>query len=325
MTMRMRLALASLALLATPVAAEPFLTFPVDCELTETCFLQQLVDMDQGPGAQDMTCGAASYDGHNGTDIRTPQVVDLARTSRVVAALGGTVRDVRNDSADRLVETDADRAAIAGEECGNGVIIDHADGWQTQYCHLAKDSVIVEPGQQVAAGQMLGAIGLSGLTQFPHLEFIVRRDGDVIDPFSGRAAGSGCGVAGIATLWDNIWIGVAAAVTTQFIGAGFSAGGIDHDSLMHGDPLPLFAGADAIVGWGWALNVRAGDVFAFSLSGPDGFSYQHTSGPVPRNQAAYSAFAGQRLAVLPGTYTGEIQLLRDGDEVDREQFVVDVE
>ncbi|MFK7791887.1 MAG: M23 family metallopeptidase [Devosiaceae bacterium] len=310
------------------VLAEPLLKFPVDCELNETCFLQQLVDMDPGPGAADAVCGLASYDGHTGTDIRTPQMVDLATAGRVVAALEGTVRGVRNDSADRLIETDADRAAIAGEECGNGVVIDHADGWQTQYCHLAQGSVVVEAGQAIDTGQTLGAVGLSGLTQFPHLEFIVRRNGEVIDPFSGRAAGSGC-ASDLATqfspLWDDMWMGVAAAVTTQFIGAGLSAARIDHDSLMHGDPLPLYAGADAVVGWGWAINVQAGDVFEMQITGPNGFAYQHTSEPVPRNQAAYSAFAGERVDVVAGTYTGTVRLLRDGEEVVEKQFVVGVE
>lgn len=317
-------ALAALAVLASPVTAEPLLTFPVDCELGETCFLQQVVDMDPGPGAADAVCGIASYDGHNGTDIRTPQMVDLAQAGRVVAALPGTVRGVRNDSPDRLIETDTDRAAIDGEQCGNGVLIDHTDGWQTQYCHLARGSVVVKPGQQVEAGQTLGAIGLSGLTQFPHLEFIVRYEGQVIDPFSGRQARSGC-AGDMNPLWAEPDAALSIAQTTQFIGAGLSAGAIDHDSLMHGDPLPLYAGADAIVGWGWVINAQAGDVFEFSLAGPDGFAYQHISEPVPRNQAAYSAFAGERVSVVEGTYTGAIRLVRDGDEVDREQFVSVVE
>ena len=50
----------------------------------------------------------------------------------------------------------------AGKECGNRVGIDHGDGWATDYCHLATGSVSVKPGDNVAAGQPIGRVGLSG-------------------------------------------------------------------------------------------------------------------------------------------------------------------
>ena len=71
-----------------------------------------------------------------------------------------------------------------GRDCGNGVVIDHDDGWQTQYCHLRRGSVGVTRGQAVARGDRLGVVGMSGRTQFPHLHLSVRRDGAVIDPFA---------------------------------------------------------------------------------------------------------------------------------------------
>lgn len=47
-------------LLLAPASAGAFsLTFPVDCTLTETCFIQQYVDHDAGPQARDFTCGPA--------------------------------------------------------------------------------------------------------------------------------------------------------------------------------------------------------------------------------------------------------------------------
>ena len=66
----MRLALALLAAFALPAAAQegPALLFPVDCTLGETCFLQQFVDRDPGPGARAFDCGPQSYDGHTGTE-----------------------------------------------------------------------------------------------------------------------------------------------------------------------------------------------------------------------------------------------------------------
>jgi D-3-phosphoglycerate dehydrogenase len=51
------------------------------------------------------------------------------------------------------------RGEIAGRECGNGVVIAHEDGWETQYCHMRRGSVAVQPGERVARGQTLGLVG----------------------------------------------------------------------------------------------------------------------------------------------------------------------
>lgn len=41
----------------------------------------------------------------------------------------------------------------------------------------------VRKGQKVRDGTVLGEIGLSGRTKFPHIHFSVRKNGKVIDPF----------------------------------------------------------------------------------------------------------------------------------------------
>ena len=53
---------------------------------------------------------------------------------------------------------------ISGKECGNGVVLVHDDGYQTQYCHLKKGSVAVKKGARVSEGDLLGFIGMSGKT-----------------------------------------------------------------------------------------------------------------------------------------------------------------
>ena len=50
------------------------------------------------------------------------------------------------------------------------------------YCHLS--SVSVTDRQAVSAGQLLGAIGESGLATGPHLHFEVQVDGRAIDPLA---------------------------------------------------------------------------------------------------------------------------------------------
>lgn len=300
------------------------LQFPVDCVLGQTCFLQQMVDVDPGPDFQDPVCGLASYDGHTGTDIRTAQIVDLAFAGRVVAAADGVVQATRDGMADRLLDTDSDRAAVGNQGCGNGVLIDHAGGYQTQYCHLARQSIAVDAGQSISAGDYLGAIGLSGLTQFPHLEFIVRKDGEIVDPFTGGGLADGC-LSANRSLWADSGLVAAASTASQFIGAGFSVDLAEHSALMHGDPVPLYVGASSVVAWAWVINTAIGDLITLELSGPDGLSFRHTSDPLERRQASFSMSAGQRVEVAPGTYSGVVRLIRDGRTIDSQAFEQRVE
>src|SRR5512139_1973201 len=83
---------------------------PVHCAMGKDCFIQQYVDHDQGTGRRDYRCGSATYDGHDGTDIRVRSLAD-AGTVSVVAAASGVVKAVRDGVEDRLAVTDADRAA----------------------------------------------------------------------------------------------------------------------------------------------------------------------------------------------------------------------
>jgi murein DD-endopeptidase MepM/ murein hydrolase activator NlpD len=71
---------------------------------------------------------------------------------------------------------------IAGDEggYGNAVVLDHGDSLATLYGHMV--AVAVVPGQQVAAGDVIGYVGSTGLSTGPHLHFEVRLHGATIDP-----------------------------------------------------------------------------------------------------------------------------------------------
>jgi murein DD-endopeptidase MepM/ murein hydrolase activator NlpD len=58
--------------------------------------------------------------------------------------------------------------------CANLITIKHADGTVALYSHLSKSGVLVHPGEQVAAGQIIGKSGNTGNTGgHPHLHFSV--------------------------------------------------------------------------------------------------------------------------------------------------------
>jgi murein DD-endopeptidase MepM/ murein hydrolase activator NlpD len=63
---------------------------------------------------------------------------------------------------------------------GNMVEIDHGNGLATRYGHMSE--VLVEEGQDVKAGAVLGRIGSTGRSTGPHLHYEVRVNGEPVDP-----------------------------------------------------------------------------------------------------------------------------------------------
>lgn len=65
---------------------------------------------------------------------------------------------------------------------GWGIQLQHDDGWSTLYFHMSHRSTDVTIGQRVTTGQTIGRVGMSGLATGPHLHFMLRRNGQDIDP-----------------------------------------------------------------------------------------------------------------------------------------------
>ncbi|RDI95067.1 M23 family peptidase [Meiothermus sp. QL-1] len=60
------------------------------------------------------------------------------------------------------------------------VLLDHGNGLHTLYGHLSAS--YVRRGQEVARGQLLGAVGSTGRSTGPHLHYSVYRFGVAVDP-----------------------------------------------------------------------------------------------------------------------------------------------
>ena len=58
---------------------------------------------------------------------------------------------------------------------GTYVVIRHANGLQTYYCHGTRGSITVKPGQKVSQGEKIMLSGNTGNSQGPHLHFEVRK------------------------------------------------------------------------------------------------------------------------------------------------------
>ena len=72
------------------------------------------------------------------------------------------------------------RAGWNNQGYGRVVIIDHNIDYVTLYAHLSE--VLVEEGQVVAQGQVIGKVGSTGNSTGPHLHFEIRDFGRLINP-----------------------------------------------------------------------------------------------------------------------------------------------
>ena len=163
------LGLLALGVVPAVVSAVPIeLGLPVGCTIGRECLVQKLFDHDPTPSRLDYRCGVLTTDGHDGIDFRLRTMADLAARISVVAAADGTVLRVRDGEPDVSVKV---RKELNGRDAGNGVVIDHGGGWETQYSHLRMGSVRVKPGEKIRAGDQIGLIGMSGNAEFPHLHF----------------------------------------------------------------------------------------------------------------------------------------------------------
>ncbi len=303
-----RLGAASVLLTGAATAyAEPQLSLPADCILGYTCSIQQYPDLDPGPAVQDYMCGGLSYDGHKGTDFGLPSLAAMQAGVTVIAPAGGTVLRVRDDVPDQMYskETSAD---LAGRDCGNGVVIDHANGWETQLCHMRQGSLSVRAGDIVERGAPLGLIGLSGRTQFPHVHISVRKDGKTVDPF--RPDGT-CGSLGDDTLWADPPIYQPGGL----LSVGLATVVPSYDEVKEGNAAIEYLRPDApaLVGWGYGFGARSGDVMRLTITGPDGSIQHQSDNTLDRAQAQFYRAAGRKARSrewTPGTYTVQVYLVR---------------
>ncbi len=64
---------------------------------------------------------------------------------------------------------------------GNWILIDHGDGIETGYAHVAGGEMLVAVGEPVIAGQVIAGVGSTGASTGCHLHFEVRIDGTRVD------------------------------------------------------------------------------------------------------------------------------------------------
>ncbi len=312
-------ALYLLAVLAVPGAAEePFTpSLPLACEPQKTCFIQSYVDNDPGPGVRDYACGASTYDKHDGVDFRLLSAKAAKEGVAVLAAAPGVVKASR-DSMDDIFFRQLAPGQIKGKECGNAVVLDHGDGWETQYCHMLKGSVSVAKGQPVKRGDVLGKVGFSGMADFAHVHLTVRKHGVAVDPFAPEAPPESCTAGGRGTsLWQPEVAARLGYRSGVILGSGFTSAPPDLNRLEadHTALAPLDALSPALIFYARFMNLAAGDRIRFIITGPGGPLIEQVTDPIDRNKATYFAYTGKKRGELlwqQGRYEARAELVRAG-------------
>jgi Peptidase family M23 len=284
------------------------LALPVACTIGTNCWVQQFADHDAGTAATDYSCGVASYDGHDGTDIR---VLNNSIKVGVVAAAAGIVKAVRDGVLDNLVKTEKDKAAIEKMECGNGVVVSHGDGWETQYCHMRKGSVSVKAGDTVVVGDRLGEIGFSGNAAFPHLHLTVRKGGKAVDPFSADMTAD-CKDAD-RSLWNSEAQKALAYKGTDVLVFQWTPHVLSANETGPLPSAPPSVNWKALVLYAQAINLFKDDVVKLMVAIP-GQQPLINSVVMQRNRAVQQLHVGKKMRVNwpSGVYQGRFEILRGG-------------
>ncbi len=290
------------------------LSMPLKCQPGETCFVQNYVDIDPSSAVGDYACGYQTYDGHKGTDFRLLSTTAAEDSVPVVAAAAGVVLAFRDAMPDRLIARRND-PQTRNLECGNGVLLDHGSGWQTQYCHMHRGSLRVKRGERVKRGQVLGEVGYSGVAQFAHLHFEVRRNGQFVDPFAPDSKDNHCNQTSKRSLWLPTVLRSFAYSKGQLIETGFSGAPVTAKDLERGKVTAARSDAEALLFYARFINLSKGDRIQLELTGPGGLAVNHNSKPLNRNKAQWISFAGRKLrrtAWPRGQYRGIVRLVRGG-------------
>lgn len=307
------------------------LTLPIDCTLNKDCFIQKYVDTDPGKTYRDYRCGHLTNHGHTGTDFRIKDIEVMQAKVPVIAAEDGVVIAIRKHMKDILVSK-ADPKSITNKECGNAVILRHENHYTTSYCHLKQHSVKVQKDQHVKRGQLLGYVGLSGSTEFPHVHFGVKHNGKVVDPFTNITDPQYCSQT--TNLANSLWHpDIRASLTynpTHLLNVYFSEEPLTFEQARDGRHRKTYIDpkADNFIVWTTLMGPLKGDILTLQLFSPMGTlmaGHQHV---FKKPKADYYFMVGEKRKKdylwTKGIYTGKVRLTREEKVIFEKEATIEV-
>lgn len=240
---------------------------------------------------------AKTYDGHRGLDIVIPNFRAMEE--------GVSVRAVAEGWVERILDGQPDRNTDFSPACtrtGNQVQIRHPSGYVHFYTHFRKDSIRVTEGEFVEEGRVLGEVGSSGCSSWPHLHLELRD----------------CVGAPVETLLTEYWVDPPAyEESLGLLDVVVREGGFDDDARMQIlDPAanPTSHRAGAMLGVAVILGEgRPGDTLEVLVRSSEGDPAHHLEYVLESTKRLSYRYWNRVLDGPPGRWT--LELMINGDPV----------
>ena len=310
---------------------------PTTCTMKTDCFIQSYPDHSSYPHtqptqtpAQDFLCGPLASKHYWATDIRVIHY-DIHNAPDVLATAAGKVTGVRRNMPDRINTDIINYQIPEGKEAGNSIIIDHGNGWQTQYNHLKFGSILVTQGQMVNAGDKIAEIGSSGKTYLPKLGLAIRHNNKPIDPFAyNENGGWSCQETNRTTLWNDEANAALYYQQTGIARTGFSEkvpeayrlrGGLPIKDIRHISP-------DTVIFWADFYGIKKDDIIYMRIVDPTGQMFAETEHIARSDYPQWLGYVGRKLgtgALTSGIYFAEVIVQRGQNTLIFENYRVDLQ
>ena len=173
---------ASFVVSTAKATASPLLSWPLNSAVIQQSeFITSYADLDPISGSSiDFNGGVFADDGNSGWDVGPAIFTDMDAGIEVVAAATGTIEVVNNG--------EFDRNEGSGSGPGNFVTIDHGNGYRTTYANLRRDSILVDVGDVVTAGDVIAYLGSSGESDRAALNFTLTHNASAVEPLMDTAS-----------------------------------------------------------------------------------------------------------------------------------------
>lgn len=303
-------------------------SLPIDCQIGENCWVMNYVDFIPNDNKQsDPACLGRTYNGHRGTDFAILDEKTMKNGVNVITPLDGTVTKIRNGEPDQWsTQEQLDEIKRARKECGNAVLINHGNSVQTIYCHMKNNSITVKLNQAVKAGDKIGEVGLSGLTEFPHLHFGVLKGDEIIDPFTGRNNLKACD-GSKKSLWKKE-IGLTyQPFTIQSLGFSDEIPELKKLDRNSTPKQIISTNTKIFTFWATLFGVRENDLIILEIKDPNGKIFASNEIKQDKIRAKQFYYIGKDLKnkrLAEGAYTGHIKIMREnknGKSISKDKII----
>lgn len=311
--------LAHLVLSPPLLAQDPPIKFrlPIKCELDKTCWLSRYMNLGTPTNPKDYTGGRLTDSDHNGIDFALQDLKQQQQGVEVLAVADGTVMGIRDDRPDEAVNA-ITRIKVKGIECGNCVMLDHGHGLRTHYCHMKRQSIRVKVNDKVKAGQTLGLVGLSGLSEYPHLHLTTFYNDKKIDPFMGIPSPQNQDhAAKPRPLWDDATMALMPYKGGKIYNIAITQDIPDMAKMREGHyrPTPPFTNPTRLIGATELFALNKGDKVTLTILDVNKAEVFKKTLVIPDYQARSFIYAGMKKP-NDGWKAGSWQLRIDYESVD---------